>query len=107
DGLHDRLVGPVQAGRVVGRGERFAVVVPDALAQLEPPGRLALQPPFCRQPRVELAVWVSTRQVVEQVERDADVLGRGAKVWVESGDVAPLRVHAPPPLLGSPPPPRP
>ena len=41
-------------------------------------------------PGIELAVRMAADQVVEDVERDADVVGRGAEVRVELGDVAAL-----------------
>src|SRR5262249_33715941 len=62
----------------------------DALSELEPPGRLPFELPLGRQRRVELAIRVPAREVVENVERDADVLGRRAEMGIEPRDVAPL-----------------
>src|SRR5262249_21655791 len=41
-------------------------------------------------PRVQLAVRVPARQVVEEIERDADVLRRRAEMGIEFRDVAAL-----------------
>ena len=49
-----------------------------------------LELPLGGQAGVELAVRVPARQVVEEVERDADVVRRRAEVRVELGDVAAL-----------------
>src|SRR5213078_1460729 len=70
--------------------ERVAVVPLDAWPDLERPLGLALPFPLGREPRVELAVRMARHQVVEDVERDADVIGRGAEVRIELGDVPAL-----------------
>ena len=88
-----RVPGALEAPLRVGRGERVPVVPLDPLADLEDPGCLPLELPLRGQPRVELAVGVPAHQVVEEVERDPDVVGRGAEVRVELGDVAALRPH--------------
>ncbi len=55
---------------------------------LNAPRGLPFELPLGGEPGVELAVGMAAGQVVEDVERDADVVGRGAEVRVELGDVA-------------------
>src|SRR5690349_3910788 len=62
----------------------------DALPEFQPPGCLPFELPLRRQRRVQLAVRVAARQVVEEIERDADVLGRRAEMRIEPRDVAAL-----------------
>src|SRR5207249_7260622 len=59
-------------------------------AKLERPRRLALELPLRREAGRELAVGAPARQVVEDVERDTDVVRRRAQVRVQVGDVAAL-----------------
>src|SRR5206468_1810311 len=62
----------------------------DARAELEHPRRLALQLPLRRETGGELAVGPATGEVVEDVERDADVVRRRALVRIERRDVTAL-----------------
>src|SRR5205823_8263172 len=59
--------------------------------QLEGPRRRVLELPVGGEAGVELAVRVATGQVVEEVERDPDLVGAGAEVGIELRDVAALR----------------
>src|SRR5262249_12937682 len=58
---------------------------------LERPRRLTLELPLGGQAGIELAVRVAGREVVVDVERHADVVGRRAEVRIELRDVAALR----------------
>src|SRR5262249_57587093 len=58
--------------------------------RVEPGRRVAVECPLRWQGGVKLAVRVAAREVVEQVERDADVVGGRAVVRIELGDVAAL-----------------
>ncbi len=89
-GLDGGIVRPLDAELRVGRGERVAVVELDALAQLEGPRRLILELPFGGETGIELAVRMAAREVVEEIEGDADVVRRCAEVRVELRDVAAL-----------------
>ncbi|NUN51967.1 MAG: AAA family ATPase, partial [Planctomycetaceae bacterium] len=92
-GLGRRVVRPLQAELRVGRAERIAVVELHARPELEDPRRLALHAPLGGQALGELAVRVAARQVVEDVERRADVVRRRVHVRIERGHVAPLGDH--------------
>src|SRR5581483_4184500 len=92
-GLEVRIVGALDAELRVGGRERVAVVEADAGAQAERPrgGRGGL--PLGRQAGMERVVGVAPRQVVEEVERDPDVVRGRGEVRVELRDVAALADH--------------
>jgi hypothetical protein len=89
-GLRRGIIGPLDAVLDVGGGERVAVVPLHALAQLERPRLLTLNLPFGGEAGDELAVGPAAREVVEHVERDADVVRRRAHVGIERRDVPTL-----------------
>jgi hypothetical protein len=89
-GLDRRVVGALETELGVGRGERIAVVELHALAQLEGPGGLPLELPLRRETRVQLAVGMPAREVVEIIEAPADVVGSGAEVGIELRNVPAL-----------------
>src|SRR5438128_398621 len=62
----------------------------DAWPDLERPLGRALELPVRSEAGVELAVRVAGHQIVEEVERHADVVGRSREVRVELRDVAAL-----------------
>ena len=68
------IVRALDAELRVGRAEGVAVVPLDALAHLEHPRRLALELPFRREARRQLSVRPPARQVVEEIERDTDIV---------------------------------
>src|SRR5262249_17341070 len=66
------------------------VVELHARPELERPRRRRGQLPLRGQPRMELAVRMAADEVVVEVERDPDVVGRRAHVGIEERDVAGL-----------------
>ena len=88
--LHVRVVRALDAELGVGGGERITVVILHARAQLERPRGRRRQLPLGGEPGMELAVGMAAREVVEEVERPADVVGRRAEVRVQPRQVAAL-----------------
>ncbi len=90
-GLRRGIVGPLDAVLGVGRREGITVVVLHPLTQLEGPRRLPLELPLRGEAGMELAIRVTARQIVEDIEAPADLVGRGAEVGIELRDVTALR----------------
>ena len=89
-GLEVGVVRPLDRELDVIRGAGVAVVELHALPELEGPRGRRGRLPLGREPGLQLAVRMAVRQVVEDVERDADVVRRGREVGIEPGEVAAL-----------------